>query len=85
MNSRHTRTVQAIFTDPPPPGIAWSAVVSLLQAQGCSLSNARRGSGRKFSRDGLVLHLHEPHPETTLKRYAVLEVRRYLLLLGVTP
>ena len=86
MNSRHLRTLEDIFRTPPAKSIDWDDVRSLLVSEvDCTYRPAAKGSGRKFIKGQNRLQLHEPHPDKTLKRYAVDLVREFLVTLGVTP
>jgi hypothetical protein len=84
MNSKHRRTLAAVFREPVSGSIDWTAIESLLLAIGCS---AVEGSGSrvKFSKDGVVASFHRPHPEKEAKRYQVRDAREFLDKLGVRP
>ncbi|EJG9788950.1 type II toxin-antitoxin system HicA family toxin [Klebsiella pneumoniae] len=63
-----------------PKNFTWDELVTLMSQYGFSLLNAKRGSGRKFYNktiDKLAI-FHEPHPENTLKRYVLEEVKQLL-------
>lgn len=63
-----------------PKNFTWDELVSLMSQYGFKLLNAKRGSGRKFynpEKDRLAI-FHEPHPENTLKRYVLEEVKQLL-------
>lgn len=84
MNSRHHRTLKAIFASPTPTGIRWSDIESLLMALG---ANVREGEG---SRVRVTLGeqravFHRPHPEPTTGRLTVRDVRDFLVAAGVKP
>jgi hypothetical protein len=84
MNSKHRRTLAAVFREPVSGSIDWTAIESLLLAIGCS---AVEGSGPrvKFMKDGVVASFHRPHPEKEAKRYQVRDAREFLDKLGVRP
>jgi hypothetical protein len=84
MNSKHRRTLAAVFREPVSGSIDWTAIESLLLAIGCS---AVEGSGSrvKFVKDGIVASFHRPHPEKEAKRYQVRDAREFLDKLGVRP
>jgi hypothetical protein len=84
LNSKQTKTKYAIFSQPIPNNITWDEVVSLLKAVGCVLTQ-RGGSSILFTRGNDKQILHRPHPENTLKIYALKEVRSFLIQLGETP
>lgn len=84
MNSKQRKTLIAVFAEPAPAGIEWSAVESLLVAAGCRRIEGG-GSRVKFVRDGLIASFHRPHPAKEAKRYQVRDARDYLEKLGVRP
>jgi HicA toxin of bacterial toxin-antitoxin, len=81
MNSKHTKTLRAVFKSPTPGTLEWQAIESLLVAVGCDLIEGS-GSRVRFSRDGIVASFHRPHPEKEAKRYQVRDARDYLKALG---
>lgn len=63
-----------------PKNFTWDELVTLMNQYGFKLLKARRGSGRKFHNEesGRLVIFHEPHPENTLKRYVLEEVKQLL-------
>lgn len=84
MNSKHAKTLSAIFTDPVPASVEWKAIEALLIAVGCKAIEGD-GSRVRFVRDGVVASFHRPHPAKEAKRYQVRDAREYLTQLGVKP
>lgn len=84
MNSKHRKTLVAVFTDPVPRTIEWSAVEHLLVAAGAQVIEGR-GSRVRFEKDGEVETFHRPHPAKEAKRYQVRSARAFLERIGVTP
>lgn len=84
VNSKHRRTLKAVFTDPVPAGIEWSAIEGLLVAVGCRLIEGS-GSRVRFEHRGHVATFHRPHPAKEAKRYQVRDARAYLERIGVVP
>lgn len=84
MNSKHRKTLAAVFTDPVSGTIEWAAVESLLLAAGARLIEGR-GSRVRFERDGEVATFHRPHPAKEAKRYQVRDVRDFLERIEVRP
>lgn len=84
MNSKHRRTLAAVFTDPVSAAVEWRAIEALLIAAGCE---AVEGSGSRvrFAMDEKVESFHRPHPAKEAKRYQVRAARAFLERLGVTP
>lgn len=84
MNSKHRRTLAAVFADPVSGTIEWAAVEKLLTAAGAQVIEGR-GSRVRFEKDGEVATFHRPHPAKEAKRYQVRDARDFLERIGVTP
>lgn len=84
MNSKQTKTLKAIFTDPVPGNVEWADIESLLLSVGCRLVEGR-GSRVRFVKGIEVESFHRPHPEKEAKRYQVRLARAFLERLDVRP
>jgi hypothetical protein len=84
MNSKHRKTLAAVFTDPVSGTVEWSAVEGLLLAAGARLIEGR-GSRVRFEKDGEVGTFHRPHPAKEAKRYQVRDACDFLERIGVRP
>ena len=84
MSKRTQRTLKAIFEKPTSATIRWNAVEALLASLGTERKEGA-GSRVKFSRDGVILALHQPHPRPELKKYQVEAVREFLQKIGEEP
>jgi hypothetical protein len=84
MNSKHRRTLEAVFRDPVVGTLEWADIESLLLAVDCTLVEGS-GSRVRFHKGGHVEIFHRPHPAKEAKRYQVRAVRAYLIRLGITP
>jgi hypothetical protein len=84
MNSRHRKTLAAVFADPVSGTIEWVAVEGLLLATGARLIEGR-GARVRFEKDGEVATFHRPHPGKEAKRYQVRDARDFLERIGITP
>ena len=84
MNSKHTKTLVAIFKTPVSGTLEWAAIEGLLLAIGCEVIEGS-GSRVRFVRGNIVASFHRPHPAKEAKRYQVRDARDYLIALGVTP
>ena len=84
MNSKHRKTLEAVFTDPMSGTIAWADVESLLVAAGAEVIEGR-GSRVRFVKDGEVGTFHRPHPAKEAKRYQVRDARDFLERIGAKP
>lgn len=83
MNSRHRKTLQAVFKDPVSGTIRWNDVEVLLLAVGARLVEGN-GSRIRFDANGETETFHRPNPEKEAKRYQIKAARAYLVRLGVT-
>ena len=84
MNSKHKKTLEAIFSSPVNGNLEWARIEALLVAAGCRVIEGS-GSSVTFEKDGLRAYFHRPHPEKEALRYRVRLVREYLEKIGVTP
>lgn len=84
MKGRHRRSLEAVFRDPVPGTMDWSALEGLLIAAGARVIEGR-GSRVRFERNGEVETFHRPHPSKEAKRYQVRAARDFLRRIGVTP
>lgn len=84
MNSRHRKTLAAIFKDPVSRTIVWKDVENLLVGL-CSTLTHAQGSRLTFSYNTHILNMHKPHPQKEAKAYQIREVREFLTLTGHAP
>jgi HicA toxin of bacterial toxin-antitoxin, len=84
MNSRHRKTLEAVFAEPTKTNLAWAAVEALLIAAGCELIEGS-GSRVKFSHGSETVSFHRPHPGKEAIRYQVKDARALLEKIGVRP
>lgn len=84
MNSKHKKTLDAIFSDPINGNLEWAKIESLLIAACCRVIEAK-GSGVTFEKDGIREYFHRPHPDKTALRYRIKAVRIFLVRLGFAP
>jgi len=84
MNSKHRKTLTAIFTDPANGNMEWREIESLLVALGCRIVEGR-GSSVTFEKDGVRATFHRPHPDKAALRYRVKGAREFLTQLRVKP
>lgn len=84
MNSKHRKTLEAVFAKPANGSIEWARIEVLLVAAGC---RAIEGSGSSvtFEKNGMRAYFHRPHPGKDALRYRVTAAREFLEQLGVTP
>ena len=84
MNSKHRRTLEAVFRDPVSGTVAWDDVEALLVAAGAQVIEGR-GSRVRFAFGSDIATFHRPHPAKEAKRYQVRDARDFLERIGVTP
>ncbi len=84
MNSKQTKTLAAVFTNPTPANIEWDAVESLLLAADCELIEGS-GSRVRFVCKDVIASFHRPHPAKEAKRYQIRDAREFLTKIGVVP
>ena len=61
MNSKHRKTLAAIFADPVPSSILWTDIESLFLACGAETSEGR-GSRVRVELNGVFATFHRTHP-----------------------
>lgn len=84
MNSKHRKTLEAIFKDPAPRSMEWVSIESLLVSIGCIVIEGK-GSAVRFTRNGVVAYFHRPHPTKEAKSYQLRDAREFLIKLGIKP
>lgn len=84
MNSRHRKTLEAIFSHPVNGTIEWSRIEALLIAVGCAVVEGS-GSSVTFEKNGKRAYFHRPHPQKESLRYRVSDARHFLESIGVKP
>ena len=84
MNSKHRKTLAAIFAEPVRADIAWADIQSLFVACGGEISQGR-GSRMRVELNGTLATFHRPHPQPATDKGAVKSVRRFLENAGVKP
>lgn len=82
MNSRHRKTLAAIFVRPTSASIVFADIEALIKALGGSVSE-REGSRVRIELNGEQWRCHRPHPGKEAKRYQVEEARELLQRAGV--
>jgi HicA toxin of bacterial toxin-antitoxin, len=84
MNSRHRKTLEAVFAEPTKSNIAWTDIEALLIAANCTLKEGS-GSRVRFKQGQNTFAVHRPHPRKEAKQYVVREVCEFLTKIGITP
>ncbi|NBP39525.1 MAG: type II toxin-antitoxin system HicA family toxin [Betaproteobacteria bacterium] len=84
MNTKHRKTLAAIFTRPTSASIVFADIEALVKALGGSVSE-REGSRVRIELNGEQWRCHRPHPGKEAKRYQIEEARELLERAGVHP
>lgn len=84
MNSRHRKTLEAIFANPVNGNLPWEQIEALLVALGCRLIEGK-GSSVTVEKDGVKAYFHRPHPRRESLKYRVRDAREFLRKIGVQP
>ena len=84
MNTKHKKTLAAIFDEPTRTNVVWSDIESLLIAVGAEISEGS-GSRVKIVLNGGRAVFHRPHPRPETDRGALRSVRTFLSKSGVEP
>jgi hypothetical protein len=84
MNSRHRKTLEAIFDEPVRAGINWNDIESLIVALGAERDEGS-GSRVRFVLNGVRASFHRPHPQKETDKGAVKSVQLFLNQAGIKP
>jgi hypothetical protein len=84
INSKHRKTLRAVFAKPTSSSVVFSDIESLLMALG-GVVYEREGSRVKVVLKDEQWRCHRPHSGKEAKRYQVEEVRELLERIGVHP
>ena len=84
MNSKHRKTLQALFAKPTLGTVVFADMQALLLAVGCTLTEGA-GSRVRFDHGAHVFLCHRPHPGKEARRYQVEQAREFLEKLGISP
>jgi hypothetical protein len=84
MRSKHRATLEAIFAEPASGSIKWRDVEALLIGLGAEMSEGS-GSRVRFTIGDQTLFLHRPHPSPDTKRWAIRDIREFLINAGIRP
>ncbi len=82
LNSKHQKTLDAIFDNPVRSNISWSDIESMLIALGAEVSEGR-GSRVRIALNDVRATFHRPHPEKETDKGAVKSTRRFLKEAGI--
>jgi hypothetical protein len=84
VDSKHNKTLEAIFEKPERANIAWRDIEALFIALGAEITEGN-GSRVRVALKGVRAVFHRPHPQKETNKGAVKSVRRFLEAAGVKP
>jgi len=84
VDSKHQKTLEAVFEKPERANILWRDIEALLIALGAEITDGN-GSRRRVALKGVRAVFHRPHPRKETDKGAVKSVRRFLEAAGVKP
>ena len=84
MNSKHRKTLQAIFSDPVSGSMEWRKIEALFLALGAQKDEGNDSAVTFFLNDKRA-DFHRPHPNKEALRYRVKAAREFLIKAGITP
>ena len=84
VNTKHRKTLQALFTRPASASVVFADIEALVVALGGTVAE-REGSRVRIVLNGEQWRCHRPHPGKEAKRYQVEELRELLERLGIKP
>lgn len=84
MQTKHRKTLKAVFETPPKANILWRDIEALVIGLGGRKEDGQ-GSRVRFILNGIFGTFHRPHPQKETDKGAVVAVRRFLENAGVKP
>jgi hypothetical protein len=81
VNSKHRRTLIALWAEPANGNLEWAGIESLSKALGCRVVEGA-GSSVSFDHEGRRATFHRPHPGREALRYRVRAAREFLDRIG---
>lgn len=84
LSKKDSITLKAIFAVPVQSGIEWKSIEALLLALGAELSEGK-GSRIRIAINNRRAVFHRPHPRKETDKGAVVSMKRFLALAGITP
>jgi hypothetical protein len=84
VNSKHRKTLEALFAKPTTADLKFSAIEALVVALGGEVKEGE-GSRVALRLGDAVKHAHRPHPGKEARKYQIEEIRAWLAALGIRP
>lgn len=83
LNTKHKKTLDAIFENPVRANIPWNDIEGMLVALGAEITEGS-GSRVRIALNDVKAVFHRPHPQKETDKRAVKSMRRFLLEAGVS-
>jgi hypothetical protein len=84
MDSKHRKTLEAIFEKPERTNLAWRDIEALFISLGAEVTEGS-GSRVRVALNDVRAVFHRPHPQKEANKATVKSVRRFLETAGVIP
>ena len=84
MQSKHRKTLEAIFATPVRSNIIWKDIEAMLKSCGAEISEGN-GSRVRIALNDIRAVFHRPHPRKETDKGALVSMRRFLITAGVRP
>ena len=84
MDSKHRKTLEAVFEKPERANILWRDIEALFIALGAEISQGNGSRVRVALKDVRAV-FHRPHPRKETNEGAIKSVRKFLEAAGVKP
>lgn len=84
MNTKHRKTLGAVFATPTRVNLKFTDIEALLVSLGGDVIEGA-GSRMSVTVSGKTVFFHRPHPGKEAKKYQVENVREFLQKIGVEP
>lgn len=84
MNSKHERTLLAVFKIPVQSNVVWKDCEKLLIALGAEITEGE-GSRIRVVLNGVKAVFHRPHPQKETDKGALSSLRKFLDNAGIKP
>ena len=83
IGTKHRRTLEAIFRNPPSATVPWKDCEALLLTLGAEMSEGA-GSRVRFFLHGIKAVFHRPHPRKETDKGALVSLRKFLENAGIS-
>jgi hypothetical protein len=82
MNSKQSKTLKNIFSQPTKSNISWEDIEKFMLSIGAKIKEGK-GSAGAFILKSKVFPFHRPHPQKEAKKYQIQDLKKFLIEQGV--